>query len=373
MVVFEGVIVVVDGEMYCEKYFNFEDGCEMDESGQGGWVGIMMCYWIVVVILSLDSNFIVNFCMIECNGVLIFDVIYCECVQIFVLGVSLIFIFYIFVGVKELDVLYYVEDEVGVVGFDWVYNWGWLWFLVCFFVWLLYMFEGVIGYFGLVILVLILLIKLVMFLLVNCVYVFMVKMKFVQLKMQEICECYVVDQQKQQQVLMEFYCKEKINLLVGCLLILLQILIFFVFYQILFNVLEMCYVFFFGWIQDMFVCDLLMIGNLFGFLFYDLLFILIFGFVLGLGVWLIIMGLIMVVQQVLNLLLLDLMQVKIFVFLFIVFIFILVLFVVGLVIYWVWNNFLFVVQQYIIMCCYGNEIQLDKLIVCLMGKVKEEG
>ena len=373
MAVFEGAIAVVDGEMHREKYSNLEDGREMDESGQGGWVGITTRYWIAAAIPSLDSNFTANFRTIERNGVPTFDATYRERAQILAPGASLTSTSYIFAGAKELDVLHYVEDEVGVVGFDRAYNWGWLWFLVRPFVWLLHMLEGVTGHFGLAILALTLLIKLVMFPLANRAYASMAKMKLVQPKMQEIRERYAADQQKQQQALMELYRKEKINPLAGCLPILPQIPIFFALYQTLFNALEMRHAPFFGWIQDMSARDPLMIGNLFGLLPYDPLSIPILGFFLGLGAWPIIMGLTMAAQQALNPPPPDPMQAKIFAFLPIVFTFILAPFAAGLVIYWAWNNFLSVVQQYIIMRRHGNETQLDKLIARLMGKAKEEG
>ena len=371
MAVFEGAIAVVDGAMEREKYSSLEDGAELEESGQGGWVGITTRYWLAAAIPSLDSNFTANFRTVERNGIPTFDTTYRERAQLLEPGSSLTSVGYIFAGAKELDVLHNVEDEVGVVGFDRAYNWGWLWFLVRPFVWILHLLEGVTGHFGLAILALTLLIKLIMFPLANRAYASMAKMKLIQPKQQEIRERYAADQQKQQQAMMELFRKEKINPLAGCLPILPQIPIFFALYQTLFNALEMRHAPFYGWIQDMSARDPLMIGNLFGLLPYDPLSIPVLSFVLGLGAWPIIMGLTMAAQQALNPPPPDPMQAKIFAFLPIVFTFILAPFAAGLVIYWAWNNFLSVVQQYIIMRRHGNETQLDKLIARLMGKAKE--
>ncbi|MED5547710.1 MAG: membrane protein insertase YidC, partial [Pseudomonadota bacterium] len=266
------------------------------------------------------------------------------------------------------DVLHYVEDEVGVTGFDRAYNWGWLWFLVRPFVWLLHMLEGVTGHFGLAILALTLIIKLVMFPLANRAYASMAKMKLVQPKMQEIRERYAADQQKQQQALMELYRKEKINPLAGCLPILPQIPIFFALYQTLFNAIEMRHAPFFGWIRDLSAPDPTNMWNLFGLIPYDPSGIWLIGGVLGIGAWPIIMGITMAAQQALNPPPPDPMQARIFAMLPIVFTFVLAPFAAGLVIYWAWNNFLSVAQQYIIMRRHGNETQLDKLIKRLQGK-----
>ena len=58
-------------------------------------------------------------------------------------------------------------------------------------------------------------------------------------------------------------------------------------------------------------------------------------------------------------------QWRIFAFLPLLFTFMLAPFAAGLVIYWAWNNFLSVVQQYVIMRRQGVETQLDKLIARL--------
>lgn len=189
-----------------------------------------------------------------------------------------------------------------------------------------------------------------------------------------ICECYVDDKMKQQQVLMEFYCKEKINLVVGCWLVLIQILVFFVFYKVFFVIIEMCYVLFFGWICDFVVLDLILIFNLFGLLFYNLGVVLVIGYFLMFGVWLIFMGIIMWLQMKMNLELLDLVQKQVFVWMLVIFIFMLGFFLAGFVIYWVWNNLFFVLQQVFIMCKNGVKIELwdnlCKIFNCKVSFVK---
>ena len=368
--VFEGALAVVDGTLFQSKFTKLEDGDGAEEeSGIGGWVGITQRYWMAAAIPDQDRSFTARFRTIDRAGTDAYEASYVEQAQALAPGESLSSTTRIFAGAKELDVLQAVQNDVGIQKFDMAINWGWLWFLARPFVWLLHLLEGVTGHFGLAILALTLLIKILMFPLANRAYASMAKMKAVQPKMQEIKERYGADQQKQQQALMELYKKEKINPLAGCLPILPQIPIFFALYQTLFNAIEMRHAPFFGWIRDLSAPDPTNVWNLFGLIPYDPSGLWLIGGVLGIGAWPIIMGITMAAQQALNPPPPDPMQARIFAFLPIIFTFVLAPFAAGLVIYWAWNNFLSVLQQYIIMRRHGNETQFDKLIAHLRGKI----
>lgn len=368
--VFEGAIAVVNGSTEQIKFSKLEDGEEMEESGStGGWVGITQRYWMAAAIPDQDRSFTARFRTIDRAGTPAFEASFVEQAQALAPGASLTSTTRIFAGAKELDVLQAVQNDLGIEKFDYAINWGWLWFLARPFVWLLHVLEGVTGHFGLAILALTLIIKILMFPLANRAYASMAKMKAVQPKMAEIKERYAADQQKQQQALMELYRKEKINPLAGCLPILPQIPIFFALYQTLFNAIEMRHAPFFGWIRDLSAPDPTNIWNLFGLIPYDPSGLWLIGGVLGIGAWPIIMGLTMAAQQALNPPPPDPMQARIFAFLPIVFTFVLAPFAAGLVIYWAWNNFLSVLQQYVIMRRHGNETQFDKLVAHLRSKI----
>ena len=369
LAVFEGPLAVVDGALTRTKFQRLAKGEGEEEiSGTGGWVGITQRYWMAAAIPDQDVAFTANFRIRERGAVDAYEATYIEATRELAPGATMSSTAYVFAGAKELDVLDAVEEDYGIERFDMSINWGWLWFLTRPFVWLLHMLEGVIGQFGLAILALTLIIKLFMFPLANRAYASMAKMKAVQPKMQEIKERYAADTQKQQQALMELYKKEKINPLAGCLPILPQIPIFFALYQTLFNAIEMRHAPFFGWIRDLSAPDPTNVWNLFGLIPYDPSGIWLIGGVLGIGAWPIIMGITMAAQQALNPPPPDPMQARIFAMLPIVFTFVLAPFAAGLVIYWAWNNFLSVAQQYIIMRRHGNETQLDKLIKRLQGK-----
>ena len=102
---------------------------------------------------------------------------------------------------------------------------------------------------------------------------------------------------------------------------------------------------FFGWIKDLSALDPTSIFNLFGLLPYSTDFLPDF---LNLGIWPLLMGATMVLQQRLNPKPPDPVQAQIFAWMPVVFTFLLATFPAGLVIYWTWNNLLSIAQQWII-------------------------
>jgi YidC/Oxa1 family membrane protein insertase len=152
--------------------------------------------------------------------------------------------------------------------------------------------------------------------------------------------------------MMELYKKEKINPISGCLPILIQIPVFFALYKVLFVTIEMRHAPFFGWIQDLSAPDPTSIFNLFGLLPFAVpAFLLI-------GVWPLIMGFTMFLQMRLNPPPPDPVQAMLFNWMPVLFTFMLASFPAGLVIYWSWNNFLSIVQQYVIMRRQGVDIDM---------------
>ena len=128
----------------------------------------------------------------------------------------------------------------------------------------------------------------------------------------------------------------------------IQIPVFFALYKVLFVTIEMRHAPFFGWVQDLSARDPTSILNVFGLMPWDVPAL---GplEIISLGVWPILMGLTMFLQQKLNPQPADPLQAKIFLFMPIIFTFLLAGFPAGLVIYWTWNNLLSIVQQAVIM------------------------
>jgi YidC/Oxa1 family membrane protein insertase len=169
------------------------------------------------------------------------------------------------------------------------------------------------------------------------------KMKVLQPKMMEIRERYGNDKVQMQKEVMALYKKEKANPLAGCLPILLQIPVFFALYKVLTVTLEMRQAPFFGWIKDLSLPDPYSIFNLFGLIPIDL------PSFLVIGIWPLLMGATMLLQQKLNPAPPDPIQAKVMGMLPFIFIFLFAQFAAGLVVYWTCNNILSIAQQWIIM------------------------
>ena len=139
------------------------------------------------------------------------------------------------------------------------------------------------------------------------------------------------------------YIGKKINPAAGCLPILIQIPIFFALYKVLFVSIEMRHAPFFGWIKDLSAPDPTSLFNLFGLIPWDT------PAFLTIGVWPLLMGLTMYLQQKINPPPPDPIQAKIFMMLPFIFTFLLATFPSGMVVYWTVNNILSIGQQYILL------------------------
>ncbi|MDE0255282.1 MAG: membrane protein insertase YidC [Rhodospirillaceae bacterium] len=251
----------------------------------------------------------------------------------------------ILAGPKETAALKTYEEELGIPRFNWLVDWGWFFFLTQPFYWLLQIIFGYVGNFGVAILIVTILVKIVFFPLANRSYRSMSRMKKLQPEMMKLRELYADDKQRMNRELMALYKEKKINPASGCLPILLQIPVFFALYKTLFIAVDMRHAPFFWWIQDLSAPDPTTIVNLFGILpwgpsgipYVDI------------GIWPIIMGLTMFLQQKINPPPADPMQQKIFMALPFVFTIMLAIFPAGLIIYWAWNNTLSIGQQWVIM------------------------
>ena len=124
---------------------------------------------------------------------------------------------------------------------------------------------------------------------------------------------------------------------------LLQMPILFALYKVLYISIEMRHAPFFGWIHDLSAPDPMYILNLFGLIPIDLP-----GF-LQIGIWPLIMGLTMFIQQKMSPQVGDAAQAKVMMIMMpVMFTFMFAGFPSGLVIYYTWSNLLGMLQQYAI-------------------------
>ena len=260
---------------------------------------------------------------------------------------------HLFAGAKIVRVIDDYRERLGIDRFDLTIDWGWFSFITKPMFWLLEWLYVQIGNFGVVdpdpdgdr--------KAVFFPLANKSYAAMSKMKALQPEMEKLKARYGEDKQRMNQELMQLYRREKVNPAAGCLPIVVQIPVFFALYKVLYTTIEMRHQPFFGWIKDLSAPDPLTILTGFGLFHWQIPEFLHF---FNIGIWPLIMGVTMFLQQKLNPAPADPVQAKVFQFLPIMFTFMLAPFPAGLVIYWAWSNTLSIAQQYYIMRKHGTPI-----------------
>jgi YidC/Oxa1 family membrane protein insertase len=181
------------------------------------------------------------------------------------------------------------------------------------------------------------------------------------------------DREKLQKGMMELYKKNKVNPASGCLPLILQIPVFFSLYKVIFVTIELRHAPWVGWIRDLSAPDPSSILNLFGLLSFappDPTSI--FAFI-SLGILPILLGISMWLQQKLNPAPTDAAQAAIFAWMPWVFMFMLGSFASGLVLYWISNNTITFIQQYLIMRSHGHKPDVFGNILRSMRLKKKEG
>lgn len=149
------------------------------------------------------------------------------------------------------------QDKLRTIapGLDLVVDYGWLTVIAAPLFWILQFFHGWLGNWGLAIIFLTVLIKLIFYPLSAASYRSMAKMKQVTPRLTKIREQYAEDRMKQNQAMMELYKEEKINPLGGCLPIVVQIPVFIALYWVLLASVELRQAPFYGWIHDLSTAD----------------------------------------------------------------------------------------------------------------------
>jgi len=151
-----------------------------------------------------------------------------------------------YIGPQETERL-----EKVAPGFDVVVDYGWLKLLAVPIFTVLKWIHGVVGNWGWSIILLTICIKLLFYPLNARAGRSMAQMKVLAPKMEKLKEIYGEDRQKLNMAMMELYKTEKINPLGGCLPILVQIPVFIALYWVLLASIELRHAPWLGWIQDL--------------------------------------------------------------------------------------------------------------------------
>lgn len=340
----EGLLGVFDQVLEELDYDDLQDlGTQKIDPVQGGWSGITDKYWLTALVPDQGVELNHRFSAYNTNGVDKYQTDYLGPQLVAETGQTVTFTSHFFAGAKELDLLVDYQEKYNVSEFDLAIDFGWFFFITKPFFIAISWLYGYLGNFGVAILAITVLVKLAFFPLANKSYRSMAKMKTLAPKLKALQEQFGDDKQRLNQEMMALYKREKANPASGCLPILVQIPVFFSLYKVLFVSIEMRHAPFFGWIQDLSAPDPTTLFNLFGLIPWDP------PQILMIGVWPLLMGLSMFIQQRLNPQPTDPIQAKMMMFLPLVFTFMLAAFPAGLVIYWVWNNVLSIAQQWVIM------------------------
>jgi len=303
----------LNGKLQEPDYDDLDEKGAIRASTVGGWTAIMDRYFITAIIANPEQDYPYYFKgdgrsyqagLID-DGVL--D------------GLNARYHARIYIGPKSIPILKSVDANL-----ERSVDFGWFAFIAkpmhSFLLWL----YQYIGNFGWCIIALVLVIKIIFFWPTQKSYESMAAMRKLQPELARLKDLYGDDRQQMSQEMMKLYKKHKVNPLGGCLPIMVQIPVFFALYKVLLMSIEMRQAPFIGWIQDMSVQDPY--------------------FVLP-----VLMGLSMFIQQRLNPQPADPMQAKVMQFLPPVFTVLFLFFPAGLVLYWLVNNILSILQQWYVL------------------------
>ena len=355
IIVHDGPLGYIGGALEELDYDDLGDKDSWNIVSKDGWIGFGQKYWLVSLLPEQESDKTFRFVEKKSISKAVrplyqTDVMGAE--QILVAGQTIESTHRIYAGVKNVRLLDEYAEKLGVRHFDLAVDFGVLYFITRPLHWVLMTLHGLVGNFGIAIVILTFLLRLMVFPLANTSYRSFAKMKKIAPEMTEMKEKYKDDKAGMQKALMALYQKEQVNPMAGCLPILLQIPIFFAMYKVIYISVEMRHAPFFGWIQDLSEADPTSLFNLFGLLPFDA------PSFLMIGVWPCLMIFFMMLQQRLNPPPTDPAQ-KIMMQYFPYFIgYIMSGFASGLVIYWTFSNALSVLQQSVIMKSMGVPIHL---------------
>lgn len=285
----------------------------LDVSASDAWIGIMQHYFVAALIPPAGNPYQYYSKIVDSQNYLVG---YMSPATVIAPGETATLQTSIFIGPKRHDLL-----EPLAPGLELTVDYGILWFIAKPLFVVLKFIHDLTGNWGWGIIILTILLKLMFFPLSAAGYRSMANMRRVQPRMLALRDRHKDDRAQLNQAMMKLYKDEKINPLGGCLPIVIQIPVFIALYWVLLETVEMRQAPFVLWIHDLSTRDPF--------------------FVLPL-----LMGISMYIQQKLNPAPLDPTQAKVMQILPFVFTVFFAFFPSGLVLYWLVNNILSILQQW---------------------------
>lgn len=311
---FLGAAFTTSEENY--KKFDFKELAEKKRETEisGGWVAMVQHYFVSAWIPPQES---INTYTLQARGDYNFLTFYTKSFEV-PAGVKHSVKAQFYAGPKDLDRLEALAPHLELT-----VDYGWLWFIAKPLFHLLDFFHGFVNSWGWSIILLTLFIKALFFYPSAISMRSMAKMRKLQPMMADLKERFGDDRQKMSVELMKLYKKEKVNPMSGCLPMLIQMPVFISLYWMLMESVELRHAPFLGYIDDLSVMDPYFILPL-------------------------VMGVSQFIQQKLQPVPPDPMQAKIMQMLPFVFTAMFIFFPAGLVLYWVINNTVTILQQWFI-------------------------
>ncbi|MDR2902682.1 MAG: membrane protein insertase YidC [Lactobacillales bacterium] len=337
--VHEGFVGYLNSKLVEERYSSVKD-TPYSQSTTNGWAGLTDKYWQTIFVLEKNESARIDFGYANDAYRASFQTAY----QTVAPFGSYTKTTRLFAGAKDVDIINAYEKDLGIQRFDLTIDYGWFYFLTKPFLYFLNWLYEMVGNMGIAILIFATLLRILLLPIATKSYESMAKMRKIQPKVKELQARYKDDRMRLQQETLALYKRDKVNPASGCLPLLLQIPVFFALYKVLSVSLHMRQAPFFGWITDLSARDPSSVFTFFGMLQWPI------PSFLDLGVWPILMGITMYVQQRLSAQpMADKAQENMMKMMPLVFTFMLGNFASGLVIYWTWSNILSILQQKYIM------------------------
>jgi YidC/Oxa1 family membrane protein insertase len=341
----EGPIAVADKKLKDATYKALQDDKQEEYKGVTGWVAMADKYWLTSIIPqnSATEKSDITFKYYQKEGVDRFQSDILSAGFTVAPNSSAEYTYNIYAGAKQLKLIEEYKDKLKIDLFDRAIDFGSLYILTKPMAIALTYFHSLVGNMGLAIMLLTICVRLILFPLANKSYSSMARMKKHMPEIMKLKEIHKNDKQKQGTEMMKYYRSHKINPAAGCLPILVQIPVFFSLYKVLYVTLETRHEPFFWFIHDLSAQDPTNIFTLFGLVVWNVPSIL-----PQIGILPILFSCTMVLQQKLNPPMTDETQRIIMAWMPWIFLFVFANFASGLVVYWIWNNMLSILQQYII-------------------------
>ena len=239
-----GAAIYTDEQKY-NKY-DFDEFESYPKKTDNGWIAIIQRYFMAA---WLDGgNARENFMRNLSNGDVAVGII--RSFPIIAVGDSVSLNQPLYAGALEQQILENINPDLGV-NLKLAVDYGWLALLAAPLFSLLELFHNFVNNWGIAIILLTFLIKLVFFPLTAKSYKSMAKMRTVAPQMKKLKEKFGNDREAMQKATIELYRKEKINPLGGCLPILIQIPVFIALYWMLLEAVELRLAPFGLWLQDL--------------------------------------------------------------------------------------------------------------------------